>query len=138
MSPLTEIRETRAEGWQINAVWLVPPASHASKGRETWEARIKIPDFVPGGEGGVEDIAVTIDHDAIPEGVSVTHRERMPDKIIPLPPMSREQAEAIAADIAREGDATAVQDTASGCIAIGPTAAWCRGNLRKAIINSRK
>jgi hypothetical protein len=135
---LEQIKELVAEGWSVNAVWLVPATSQISRSHDGWEAHVKIADFVPQGEGGVTDIELTIDSAKIPDGVHVTAREKVSDQIFPLPPMSDEQAEAIAAEIHRAGDATATQRTASGCIAIGPCAAWCKDPLRAAILNSRK
>lgn len=134
---LEKIKEIAAEGWQVQSVWLVPASSQVGGG-EGWEARIKIADFVPAGEGGVTDILTEVDRSKIPDEVKISHREKIADQIIALPPMSDEQAEAIAAEVGKAGNASAVHKTASGCWAIGPCAAWCRGPLRKAILNSRK
>ena len=96
-----------AEGWQVSAVWIVPSSSNLSRSKRTWEAHITRPDFPFG------------------------------DEVIQLPPMSEEQAEAIAAAIHKAGDASATHLTSSGCFAIGPTAAWCREPLRQAIFAVR-
>ena len=135
---ITRIKEIVADGWQVQSVWIVPPTSQVSRGHEQWEAHIKSPNFVSGGEGGNNDISITINRCEIPDEVKVTHREKVADEIIELPPMSDEQADAIAAAVHRAGDASATHKTASGCWSIGPTAAWCRDPLRTAILNSRK
>lgn len=134
---LDKIAEIVAEGWQVQSVWIVPPASHAGGGKG-WEAHIKLADYVPGGEGGATDILVEIDRRQIPDGIQITHIEKVADQILKLPAMSEEQAETLAAEIHRAGDASATHKTASGCWAVGPCAAWCRSSLRKAILNSRR
>ena len=134
---LEKIREIAEEGWQVQSVWIVPPTSQISRSNQNWEAHIKIADFVPGGEAD-SDLVVTIDRNNLPDGIAVNHREKMPDQIITIPAMSDEQAEAVAAAIHAAGDASATHKTASGCWSIGPTAAWCKDPLRRAIINSRK
>ncbi len=135
---LEKIKEIAAEGWQVQSVWIVPTTSQVSQSLEQWEAHIKIADFVPAGEGDVTDILVTIDRSKIPDGIQTLHREKVADQIIALPAMSVEQAEAIAAAIHAEGEASAIQKTASGCWAIGLCAAWSKDPLRTAILNSRK
>lgn len=135
MTPLQIIAATVEEGWQVNAVWLVPPTSHVSTSGG-WELVLKLADFVPHGEGDAP--CVTIDRDKIPKSIRVQGGEKMGDRITQLAPMSEEQADAIAHDIALAGDATGVIKTASGCWSIGPTAAWVRDPLRSAIISNRK
>lgn len=133
---LEKIKEIADEGWQVQSVWIVPPTSQISRSNESWEAHIKIADFVPGGEGDSD--LVTIDRENLPDGVTANHREKMADQIVTLPAMSEEQAEAMACSIHDKGDASATHKTASGCWSIGPTAAWCKDPLRRAIIKSRK
>jgi len=135
MTPLQIIRATLDEGWQINAVWIVPASSHISTSGG-WELVLHLADFVPHGEG--DSPCVTIDRANVPKSIRVLGGEKMGDRITQLSPMSNEQAEAIARDIALAGDATGVVKTASGCWSVGPTAAWVRDPLRTAIINSRK
>ena len=137
MDLIKKIEEIVADGWQVQSVWIVPPVSHASKPRSLWEAQIKIADFVPGGEGD-GDLQITVDRSEIPEGVQIREREKVGDQVIDLPPMSDEQAEAMADALHRAGDASATHKTSSGCWSIGPTAYWCKDPLRSAILKSRK
>ena len=104
---LTAIEEIIADGWQVSAVWLVPPTSELSRSGQRWEAHITRPDFQFG------------------------------DEVVELSLMDRTQVLAVATEIRQAGDASAVHVTSSGCFAIGPTAAWCRAPLREAIVAVR-
>lgn len=137
MDLIKKIKDVVAEGWQVQSVWIVPPESHVSK-NGCWEAHVKRADFVPCGEGGVTDVIAKVDESKLPKGIKSISREKVCDEIINLPCMSFEQAEALAVDLAENGDASGIQKTASGCLAIGPFAAWVREPLRSAILNSRR
>ena len=104
---LTAIEEIVADGWQVSAVWLVPATSELSSLGRRWEAHITRPEFQFG------------------------------DVVIELSAVNQEQVHAIAAAIHQAGDASATHLTSGGCLAIGPTAAWCRDPLRNAIVAVR-
>jgi hypothetical protein len=126
------------EGWQVSSVWIVPPTSHVSKSGDHWEAHLMRPDFVALGEDCNEDIDIDINTDQIPLDVRVRATAKVHDVVVELPPMSEEQAEAVARGLLAIADAIAVHKTASGCWSVGPCAAWTRPPLQTAILNSRK
>ncbi|MEM7789767.1 MAG: hypothetical protein AAF546_00065 [Verrucomicrobiota bacterium] len=136
MNALEIIAQELEDGWQVSAVWIVPPQSHVSQTKSEWELHIKRADWVAIGEGN-SPIKINVDQSKIPDGVKVLGREKVGDVIVTLPAMSAEQADAIAAEIKKASDANGVVKTPSGCWSIGPCASWVRDPLRRAIINGR-
>ena len=68
-----------------------------------WRCRVSVLDFVPLGEG---DLEMRIDRSALPEGVTMSGKDRYPDQIRAMPEChSEEVAESYVREIAEAGKA---------------------------------
>lgn len=84
---------------------LHPSAVSIRRDGNVWTSRVMLDDWCDAAELGdtLPHHTVTIDRSAIPSGVDVSDMARWPDDVIPLPPMSDEQAEALITAVAQIG-----------------------------------
>lgn len=131
MNPIiAKCQELYAEGYSVSAVYLTLNSG-------VIRAAISVPSFFPLGEGGgtlADGREIKVDLDNLPQGISVSARERHSDVILELPG-NAEQADALIQEVAAAGQAADVA-CFDGCRWLTKPNAWLRGSLLKARLAS--